>query len=746
MIKLNVKFIRRLYGTEDGEFSIFAVEPVSANDFEKVKINDYGNFTVSGEFSLDDSEMGTSYTVDIQEDHKSKYPNSYKLIKLHYTLPTSAKDQWEYLIEGRFVHIEEYFKLRNALGKQTKILDLILEDPEKVCEKANINNLLVLEYRSKLLDSKNKAILFNEYGGIDGIGPSTIQKLVNISNDAEKTIIEIEENPFSIMRLDGIGFLIADKIRAYYGQPLDSKERILYGTSFYLNEGFQSTGDTYIEIIKASKDVSYKINVSYSKIIQTLAEANKNDKEMKEFGLKIFGQKITTRSLYEAELLVFKRLHEFKKRKHKLTTSENWAKIKEEVVSGFKEDLSKEQSEFLDTINTNQVVALLGPGGSGKSWVTKIACEMIAKANRNYGLFAPTARAAHVMSEYVGAKAQTIHRGLMRFSQAQETAPYDVIIIDEASMVDSELAKVIIEVMSASTRLIIIGDDFQLQSVGPGNILFDIVNNIKIKTIHLTTIFRQDKGSGVLDYAYALRKGQFSLPQSAPKIENKDIVFINESNGSDQNEIALNIYRKSLKKYRAEDLMLLSPVNQGPSGRRTLNKEIQSIVNPNATKNDIIFGARSKDESKKRYFRKNDYITVRKNNYEMVDKKGAITEIINGDLGYVEDTTKKKLVFSVDSHEYIIDKSEINELIDHAWSVTIHKSQGGQADDVIIVIPQNAQFMLSANMLYTAITRTKKKCYVIGDFAGINKAAKRQANLSRRTMIQYQTIRNKQKK
>ena len=106
-------------------------------------------------------------------------------------------------------------------------------------------------------------------------------------------------------------------------------------------------------------------------------------------------------------------------------------------------------------------------------------------------------------------------------------------------------------------------------------------------------------------------------------------------------------------------------------------------------------------------------------------------------------TTKNRLTFSVDKHRYTIDKSEINDLLDHAWAITIHKSQGGQADEVIIVLPHNSYFMLSANMLYTAITRTKSKCYMIGDFKGINSSAKRQANFTRKTMIQFQSTKGK---
>ena len=293
--------------------------------------------------------------------------------------------------------------------------------------------------------------------------------------------------------------------------------------------------------------------------------------------------------------------------------------------------------------------------------------------------------------------------------------------------------------MGPYTRLIIVGDDFQLQSVGPGNILFDLVEYLDVPTVRLTKIFRQSEGSGILDYANDLRLNTFKLPLM-PKVDKGDIVFISETNNQRQQEIALSLYDKAYDKYGVENIMLLTPTNKGPSGRGILNKKVQSIINGNATPLDVVFGANQDDEDRKTFYRSGDYITVKSNNYNMVTDDDDITEIINGDLGYVQYTTGKELTFEVNDHYFTIDKSEIHDLIDHAWAITIHKSQGGQANEVIIVLPKNCYFNLNANMLYTAITRAKTKCYVIGDFVGINEAAGKQANFSRKTMIQLKQL------
>lgn len=738
MIELKVRFIKRLYGTSESNFSVFAAIPASRKYEHLVKKNKYGNFSISGDFSLDDNELDNVYTVTIEEDVTSRYDSSYKLIKLHYELPESADEQWDYLLNSGVVPINIYFSIEREFSQKDKILDIIMKNPEKLTKVRGIGEKRAQLYQERIIKHKDRAVIFAEYGHIEGVGHSIIKLLVNWKPNVKDTIKAIAKDPFSLLEHESIGFVIADRFRAHYGLPLNDRNRILHGVSYYLGERFQSTGNTYENIYEAVEYVSTKLLVSYKEILLLLAEMQDNADELMKYRLKIFGKNITTISLFNAELLIYQKTQQMTKDKQQILDVDKWKANKEERLSRLDNKVSDEQSLFLDMINDERILVLLGPGGSGKSWLTKIACDLIKEAGLTYGLYAPTARAAHVMSDYTSSPASTIHRGLMSYAMMNEVAPQDVIIIDEFSMVDSELASIVMRTIGTRTRLIIIGDDFQLQSVGPGNVLFDLVNFLNIPTIKFTKIFRQEEGNKILDYADDLRAGEFSLPLRK-RISNPDIEFIHEIDDKKQKEIAVKLYKETLDK-GIEDIMLLSPINNGVSGRRNLNKEIQAIVNPQTTREEIVFGANLDNELHKRYFRVNDYITVTKNQYEMIDDNDQVSQIINGDLGEVEYIRNNKLTFRVDDHSYTIDKSEINEIIDHAWAITIHKSQGGQANTVIIVLPQNSYFMLNANMLYTAITRTQQKCYVIGNFEGINKSAQKQANLNRKTMIQLQTI------
>lgn len=738
--KVDVKFVKRFYGTEDGDYSIFSTELVNSSDRAFIDVNRrFNNFSVTGDFSLSDSELGDIFTVTIEKDLSSRYPNSYKLIKIHYELPSDPDSQWDYLENGGLIPFGLFMKIEKHFSADDKILDIIIDDPMRLTEVKGIGEKSAKKYQAKLLENRDRAAIFTEYGDIEGVGDKTIKFLVDWKPSVAETIKTIKEDPFSLLVNENIGFMLADKFREHYGLPLNDRNRILHGTSYFLGERFQDTGNTYEDIFTASQDVSRRLFVNNEEVILLLAEIQKDEDALHKYQLKIFGKNITTQSLFNSELLIYKKTKHLMSDNKKIASDVRWKKVKDELLGSIPQELSEEQDNFLNLINDERITVLLGPGGSGKSWVINLACEMINKVGKTYALLAPTARAAHVMTEYVGTEASTIHRGLLPYVAARETVEHDVLIVDEYSMVDSELAAIVLKAMGENTRLIIVGDDFQLPSVGPGNVLFDLVEFIDVPTTKLTKVFRQNEGSKILDYSNELRDGTFNLPDIS-RVENEDIVFINESNDLRQQDIALKLYKKAYDNYGVKDIMLLSPTNKGVSGRHVLNKKVQRIVNPGYSDRDVVFGERLKDEDQKTYYKTGDFITVKKNNYDMESDYGKETQIINGDLGTIDYTNRTNLTFKIGKDPFTIDKSEINDLIEHAWTITIHKSQGGQASEVIIVLPRNSYFMLNANMLYTAITRAKVKCYIIGDFNGINSAAKEQANFNRKTMIQLQTL------
>ena len=523
MIEVNVKFKKKLYGSPDGDFSVFSAEPASRDDAALIKENKYGNISISGDYFIDESEFGRSFKVTIEEDYSSKYEGSYKLMRLHYEFPSDPASQWEFLRDSGILTFGIYNKIKKTFSQKICILDLILEEPEKLLEVDGIGEERAASYQMALKANKEKAVLFAEYGRIDGVGAKLIESLYTWKTSVDEVLSTLERDPFSLITSLDIGFVIADKFRAHYKIPIDDKNRILHGVKYYLNEQFNSTGDTYAQIMDMSSVTAQKLNVSYKLVIVALAEIKDDVQALHQYKLKIFGSRITTSELFDSELTIYKGIKSRMEKSTPILAEEKWAKIKDEKLEEMGANLSPEQNKFLDSINTNQIQVLLGPGGTGKSWVINIACQLLRKAGKSFALLAPTARAAKVMSTYVGKEAKTIHRGLFPVVLAGEKVHEDVLIVDEFSMVDSTLAKVIIDSMGIGTRLIIVGDDYQLQSVAPGNVLLDLVDSLDVPTVRFNKVFRQADEHGLLDYAQALRDGTFNLDPFADKIEDNNI-------------------------------------------------------------------------------------------------------------------------------------------------------------------------------------------------------------------------------
>lgn len=737
MKTIDVYFIKKMFQSEEG-FSVCAAQP-TAEFMHDVKLNNYGNVSISGNFEIEDYEIGgKKFTVTIEEDYTSKYPNSYRMVKIHYDYPSTPREQWYLFQKGGFVPEKTYKNFFNEFSRSKDlILDIIVDDPDLVVKKVKgVGKDRVHAIRNRVMQDKGKAIIHAQFGHVPGIGPSTINKIINYEPDVRKTVDQILADPFYLMKIEGVGFTVADAIRDDLSMPLDSRERCLHGIKYYITDKFQSSGDTYADLNTEVEDLAKKLEVPTLTLVDHVKKEIAMDTEDLSFRLKFFGKYVTTQELFDAEQLVFKATNVLKNSKEFIMESAKWNLELDKIVENEPLALSEEQYDFLRRLNEERLMLLIGPGGAGKSWVTRLAVNMLTSANLSVGLFAPTARAAKVMSGYVGKEAMTIHRGMYQYAMANALAPWDVIILDEASMIDSELMAVVYKVMKPGSRLIVIGDDFQLPSVGPGNILYDFINHLEVPMIKLTKIFRQEKGSGILDYATALREGKFYVDSAKNKVSNKEIQFINIEDSDEIKDYVLKLYRKSYRIHDETDIMMLTPVNQGPSGRRTLNKEIQNIVNKNE-KNMLVFGQNLENEEDKTYFKANDYITITKNDYDAKDEFGDTHTLVNGDIGNVVSAKKNSIFVKVNDNTFEYKRDNITSNVEHVWATTIHKAQGGQAKDVVIIIPSNS-WGLSANMLYTAITRATERCWVVGNFRTLNRASHNLANFRRKTMLSLQ--------
>ncbi len=424
-----------------------------------------------------------------------------------------------------------------------------------------------------------------------------------------------------------------------------------------------------------------------------------------------------------------------------LNKSKNIKKIKD-FDKKFKEEekhiditLSEKQKETIKVVNDNNVCVITGGPGTGKTTIIKFIIELYKKENKKVVLCAPTGRAAKRMSETTGEDATTIHRllclgkveeslGMERVDYAIEPIDTDVLIIDEMSMVDVFLMNYILKGLYMGTKLVLVGDVNQLPSVGPGNVLKDIIKSETVETIELNEIFRQAAKSQIITNAHKVNNGEnfLEIPKEELKEKLQDFYFLNEPTQNKMLEDVISLCTGRLKKFGNydffRDIQVLTPTKKGKLGTKELNIELQNALNPS------LNGKNNKKEipQKKhgdRVFLEGDRVMQVKNNYDIYWEKNHKedgTGIFNGELGTIkkiDDVTKQIEIKFDDEKTAWYEYSELEQL-EHSYSITIHKSQGSEFDVVIMCLPQAAPMLLTRNLLYTGITRAKKLLIVLG--------------------------------
>lgn len=424
-----------------------------------------------------------------------------------------------------------------------------------------------------------------------------------------------------------------------------------------------------------------------------------------------------------------------------LNKSKNIKKIKD-FDKKFKEEekhiditLSEKQKEAIKAVNDHNVCVITGGPGTGKTTIIKFIIELYKKENKKVVLCAPTGRAAKRMSETTGEDATTIHRllclgkveeslGMERVDYAIEPIDADVLIIDEMSMVDVFLMNYILKGLYMGTKLVLVGDVNQLPSVGPGNVLKDIINSETVETIELNEIFRQAAKSQIITNAHKVNNGEnfLEIPKEELKEKLQDFYFLNEPTQNKMIEDVISLCTGRLKKFGNydffRDIQVLTPTKKGKLGTKELNIELQNALNPSLNGKINIKEIPQKKHGD-RVFLEGDRVMQVKNNYDIYWEKNHKedgTGIFNGELGTIkkiDDVTKQIEIKFDDEKTAWYEYSELEQL-EHSYSITIHKSQGSEFDVVIMCLPQAAPMLLTRNLLYTGITRAKKLLIVLG--------------------------------
>ena len=712
------------------------------NSFEypQIQIGKYGTATIKG--NVQELNLGVEYTVKAKEI-SDKYGVGYEVINIKREKPTTLAATRNFLYE-----ILTPNQTDTLLEAYPDIVDRIMNnrlDDVDLNKTKGIKNYTFNVIKQKVIENFKLADLVEEFRGLFSL--SIIKKLYDKYPSVEKIKEVIRTEPYECLcRLSGIGFKTADGMLLtlekeskqckengknpilFFGFDLKpSYQRAKACVDYILNEN-ETNGNTYVKVGELKK----QFEILVPEAIANLPLILKGDNDV------IFDREslsVCRKETYETEKYIAEKI------KEGLSINTKWDCDCSQFrrLEGF--DLTPDQCKTSEYMCIYNIVMLVGYGGAGKSSSTQAFVNLLKHYNKSFLLLAPTGRAAKVLAGFTGENAMTIHRGLGYMPpndwnfNSEHPLPYDVVIVDEFSMVDIFLFKHLLEAIDFNrTKLLIIGDDAQIPSVGAGNVLYDLLCYKKIPTITLDKVFRYGKG-GLSTVATDARTQTEYLDKNKKGMQ----VF-----GEDQSYIfmplqqdgivdyTVKLYKTLLTKgYSVEDIAVLSCYNVGDYGVIELNKRLQEAVNPNPDAK-IVFGDSE--------FRLNDIVMNYANDYkavlyneEFLDDKNT-TFIANGESGMVDKIEHNSMVSNYDGTLIYYDKGKLKN-IRLAYAITTHKSQGGQFKVVILITPRSHTFMLNSNLLYVGISRAKEKCYHLGEIKTVNNALKKKENFDRKTLL-----------
>lgn len=529
-----------------------------------------------------------------------------------------------------------------------------------------------------------------------GISPAYAQKIYKTYGD--NSIEKVKSDPFSLAKeIHGIGFKIADKIAQGLGMPVTLPARIDAGIEYVLWE-LSNEGHVCYPEKDLSTEAAEVLTVTPAVILDRIENLVKEGHLMREDDL------VWVKPLYLAETGIARELSRLLQSSSALRTV-HLDKAIEWVQNQLRLELAPEQKTAVRASVQEKVHIITGGPGTGKSTITKAILRITEKLTEKIILAAPTGRAAKRMNEITRKKAYTIHALLeMDFKvggfkrNRENPLECDLIIIDEASMIDTLLLYSLLKAIPSSSRVILIGDIDQLPSVGPGNVLKDIIASKRVGVTMLTQIFRQAAGSRIVTNAHRVNHGEFPDISDRPK---SDFIFIEKETPEEILQTILNLVQSELSKnyhfHRFDDIQVLCPMKRGIIGIENINVVLQQTLNPSPTPLCRLG----------RTFHPGDKVMQIRNNYQKV--------IFNGDVGKITaiDLTQQTLTVSFDGRLINYEFSEIDELV-LAYACSIHKYQGSECPCVIIPIHTTHFMMLHRNLLYTGITRGKRLVVLVG--------------------------------
>lgn len=642
-----------------------------------------------------------------------KYGRQFKAAMCERSMPETESEISAYLGSGVIKGLGPAIAKKIVKQFGTEALDIIDNDCMQltVIKGITSDKALYISNEYHKITGVNEVIKFlGEYN----FGPAhAISVWSAFEHDSIK---QIKTNPY-ILCTSGIDidFRSVDRMAADLGFDAENSDRVRAGIVYVLHEN-ANAGHTCLPTEKLRESVCDNLGIERRQFESCLDDCEEKDWVVRiPLGKREF---VYLPEYYLAETYIAKKLA------FMLRTSAQYEKDYSDEIRGveFSENIQYEdlQRAAISACLTGSVFILTGGPGTGKTTTLNGVIKILKAQKKRILLCAPTGRAAKRMSDLTGEPARTIHRllevdftakGELKFKRNETNPlPADVVIADEMSMVDALLMCSLVRAIKPTSKFIMVGDSNQLPSVGAGNVLKDLIASHYIPSVELKEIFRQAAQSLIVTNAHRIVNGEFPVLDD----RQNDFFFMNKSLESDIAELVIQLAKQRLPDTYGfspiDDIQVLCPTKMGMAGTKELNKQLQSALNPPSQNKaelkffDVIF-------------RTGDKVMQTKNDYDVLwtknNEKGS--GIFNGDIGIIRSVDRFSQNVTIDFEGRVaIYTSEMLRRLEHAYAITIHKSQGSEYDAVIIPITAFTHNLLYRNLLYTGVTRAKKMIIVIG--------------------------------
>lgn len=718
--------LRDIINTYGGD-TVTELESVSGSVESVIYSNDDNGYKVLEMENDEQSFIAVGYFHGVSEGESLKltgrwtthatYGEQFKAEVFEKNAPAGRDAILKYLGSGIIKGVRESTakKIVERFGEDA--LNVLENEPERLSLIKGISASKAVKMHESYVNQLGSSALVMFLQGC-GVSVRTAAKIYKKFGSSAVDIIK--KNPYVLCdELDSIGFKTADEIAANLSLPSDNENRVRAGTLYALKYNTRF-GHTFLPRNILVYSSARLLGIDEDKISQAVDALVREGVLVSDKDNGI--ERIYYYTHFMCEMYTAKKICELNRYKYKFDREEILKQL-DIIEKKHKITFASLQREAVVKAMQNSVLVITGGPGTGKTTIINAIIDIMHSNGLTVTLTAPTGRAAKRMSQVCSLEAKTVHRLLeagyggddaeMSFAvNEDDPIESDVVIVDEVSMVDIILMNSLLRAVKTGTRLVLVGDVNQLPSVGPGNVLKDIIDSGVVEVIRLSEIFRQAQESMIVTNAHGINNGEYPVLNA----KGKDFFFADFQNASDGVEYILSLCSKRLPAaygFDPYDIQVLSPSKKGIAGVHNINERLRNVLNPpDKSKRERDFGYC--------IFREGDKVMQIRNNYDLRWTNVKTTEVgngvFNGDVGIISSirTDLSTLTVMYDDRKAVYDFSDVPEEIELAYCVTIHKSQGSEFPAVVMPMFEAPPMLINRNLFYTGVTRAKSLVVLVG--------------------------------